>query len=683
MTINPIFTYLIANFTFFNHTMKCFSFFSYVLFMVIGLLPTSLHAQKSPMKFGKVDLADLNMTVYAKDSSASAVVLGDYGTSTMDYGPNGFQLVFERHRRIKILTKEGYDWADAEVSVYHEGSSKEKVSNIKGYTYNLEGGKVVKAKLDKKAIFEEKETDNWDAIKWTMPNVKEGSVIEYTYTIFSDFWVNYQPWEFQSLIPTVWSEYNARQIEYFQYKMLSQGYVPFDVNDRKESVQQFVIPGSDGGSVTAKSTSYRWVAKEVPAFKEEPFMTTPVDYISKISFELGSVNFPNQPPRVIMGTWAKFNEQFLKREDFGLLVKQSGFLKKQVETVLAGETDPKAKTAKLYYFMKNHMTWNGGYAKYGYGLKKAFDDKKGNSAQINLMLVSMLQKAGLNASPVLISTRNHGFIREQYPMAKQFNYVIASVEIEGKTLLMDATDDTVPLGMLPERCINGRGYRISTAFPGWLNLRPYGKSSSTIMANLDLSDDGSMSGTVDYSFDGYRACRARKKYLKAGEAEYTKQMKENSDWDISSVAFENQKEITAAYKEKHEVSIDDAAETMGNIIYINPVLEDKIEENPFKSEKREYPVDYTCPQKYLYMARINIPEGFKVDELPESKIVALPQNGGKFIYNVNVLGNTISVTSSLTINKGLFVQDEYPYLREFYAQIVEKQAEQIVLKKSQ
>ena len=81
------------------------------------------------------------------------------------------------------------------------------------------------------------------------------------------------------------------------------------------------------------------------------------------------------------------------------------------------------------------------------------------------------------------------------------------------------------------------------------------------------------------------------------------------------------------------------------------------------------------------MCKITIPEGYTVDELPQSKVLMLPGNAGKYVYNVANTGNSITLLSNFQINKSLFLQTEYPNLREFYNQVIAKQAEQIVLKK--
>ena len=150
---------------------------------------------------------------------------------------------------------------------------------------------------------------------------------------------------------------------------------------------------------------------------------------------------------------------------------------------------------------------------------------------------------------------------------------------------------------------------------------------------------------------------------------------------LARANLKNIKKITEPVKEKHDVSIAEHTQTGGGNIYLNPIISGRLTENEFKSEKREYPVDFGSASETLYMGKIVLPDGYAVDELPKPKVIAMPANAAKFVYNLQQFGNVVSITSQLSINKSLFIQDEYPFLREFYNQVVAKQAEQIVLKK--
>src|SRR5262245_22153672 len=160
-----------------------------------------LYGQKSPLKFGEITMPDMTMTVYPKDSSASSVVLLNYGKAYIDRrgSPDDpqYYLVFERHTRIKVLTKDGLSAADVSIPLRKVGTTEEKVTNLKATTYNLEGGKIVEQDLSKDGIFKEKFNRYFYLQKFTMPGVKEGSIIEYSYNVLSEFWTQFPNWQFQ------------------------------------------------------------------------------------------------------------------------------------------------------------------------------------------------------------------------------------------------------------------------------------------------------------------------------------------------------------------------------------------------------------------------------------------------------------------------------------------------------
>ncbi|HTJ48931.1 MAG TPA: DUF3857 and transglutaminase domain-containing protein [Cyclobacteriaceae bacterium] len=642
--------------------------------LILALVSLSIiqpiFAQKSPIKFGNVSMEEMTMSSYPKDSSASAVVLVDYGEAYLTLTSVMESLTFEKHVRIKVLNKRGINLASIEVPLYYSGSDEEKVINLKASTYNLENGKIVESKMAKDAVFKKKINRNHNELSFALPNVKEGSVIEYSYKITSDFITSFPNWKFQWDVPVKHSEYWAMLPDFFTFQKYMQGYLSPTTYEVKSKP-----------NVGFTENAHHWVMKDVPAFKEEPYMTTENDYISKINFALSYYQFPGGILHEVMGSWEKLSNDLIEDEDFGKVIDKSGFLKDQVAQLTAGVTEPIKKIEAIHTYLKENIEWDGTKDMYAGNFKKILESKKGTSADINLLLASMLDKAGFSVDMIALSTRDHGFIRQAYPMRKQLNYVICAVRLEDKTLLLDATEKYLPMDILPERCLNGQGLVVSKLNRGWIDVVSNAKSKTSITAEMMLTDKGDLKGKLQYSRDGYDAYDMRKSYHKDGEEAYLKDFLGTKTWQVDKSEFQNMKDLKVQAKEIHEVVIPEHASTTGNVIYINPFLEGNMSENPFKLEKREYPVDYGTKQENVYMAKITVPEGYQVDELPPSKIFMMPGNSAKYMYSMNLIGNTITLTSNLQINKSLFIQDEYPNLREFYNQVVAKQAEQIVLKK--
>lgn len=213
----------------------------------------------------------------------------------------GFAISFERHKRIKILKKEGYSYADFSIPYYKSnGGGEEKINSLAATAYNVENGKIVATKMTGDARFNEKITKNWWRVKFTVPQVKEGTIIEYRYKIVSDFLFNLREWNFQSELPALYTDYSVTIPEYFNYKSFSKiseeliQQLPFDSYRRSFS-------GSDdsGGGATerfsfiANCNKSRWIGNAVPAFKEEAYTATSDDHLQKIEFELMSIKYPN------------------------------------------------------------------------------------------------------------------------------------------------------------------------------------------------------------------------------------------------------------------------------------------------------------------------------------------------------------------------------------------------------
>ena len=659
--------------------------FSRVIISVsLSFLTLSAFGQADPIKFGKVELPELQMSTYAKDTSAHAVILCDFGKSYFKYSDHdGFQVYFERQVRLKILKKAGYDWANVQIPFYRvSNSQEEEVLNLKGYTYNLNGKEIIKDKLTKEAIFDEQVSDNWVIKKFTMPNVKEGSVIEFSYTIKSDFPFTFREWQFQESIPVVWSEYRATMLEYFDYKKLSQGYESFstEVKTVTERINRF---NGDPNPLTPQATVYRWVAKDMPALREEPYMTTINDYVTKINFELATVKLPGQMIQPINNTWQALTKSLLEGESFGLPLKRTGFAKDELAAISLKYTDPVQRTTAVYNFVRKQVKWNEVKQKYTSGLKKAYETHTGSSADINLMLVAFLKEVGIEANPVILSTRDHGRVLETYALITKFNYVIAHVNINGNEFLLDATDPVIKPGMLPARCLNGEGWLVSEKNPHWVSLQPMEKLAHVFVARLNVSPEGDLKGNIDVSDGGYSALAMRKKIFSEGKDKYIETVKkEHPEWQITAHSFTDVEEIDKTVNAKYEVTLSDFAQVAGDMIYLKPMLSEARNANPFKLENRLFPVDFAYSVDETYACTFTIPEGYKVEEMPKGAILDLPEKTGRFTYMVAVNGNTIQITSRITLKKPVYYSEEYPFLKEFFNQVVAKHAEQIVIKKS-
>jgi hypothetical protein len=641
----------------------------------------SVTAQDAPIKYGKIDIADLQMKVYPKDTSAEAVVLGDYAESYHQYSSAvGLQMIFERHRRIKILKKSGYEWATHSIVLSNSKSgSKEFAGNVKGATYNLVDGKIVTDKLSKESIFDEKISDYRSQKKITLPNVKEGSIIEYSYRIVSDYDTEIKAWDFQKSIPTVWSEYRVKIPDFYKFQIISQGYEPFVISETKnESIAM-------GAGIQAESgKGHRWAMQDVPALREEPFMTTIDDYKARIEFEISAYTPSQGMHKYFSLTWDNFSVSLNGYENFGGQLKRGGFLKDIANTIKASSKDTLSKIQAAYDYVSKVMTWNGQESFFTTAtLKKAHEIKTGNAADINLMLVVLLRELGLEAYPVVLSTRENGRVLDNYVLERKFNYVIAQTNIGGQNMLLDATEPLLNMGVLPVRCLNENGRLIQEKTGEWIPLKTKEKMSKTLIVNMDLSSEGQMKGKVNVSFLGYYGNIYRTTIKKDGKDKFTENFKKSHPlWEITKTNIEGFEDLSVPLVTEFETAVNEKSTMAGDRIYLSPMMGEGEEKNPFTAISRKFPVDFGALMEETFIATYTLPQGYVAEEIPKSVRVSLPDDGGRFTYVVSSSEEgKISISSKISLKKTMYFAEEYEVLRKFYDQIVQKHAEQIVLKK--
>ncbi len=660
-----------------------------VLFFLITI--SSTRAQdKLKIKFGSVTADDFKTTVYPIDSNAAAIILADIGSTEIVGNTKGsFSLLFKNYRRAHILNKNGYDIGNVEIRLYTNGESEEELDNLKAVTYNLENGKVVQTKLEiKSSVFKDKVNKNLVVKKFTFPNIKEGSIIEYEYKIKSDFIFNLQPWDFQGEYPCLWSEYNFAMPSFYNYVTLSQGYHPYTIKTSTTSRGNFNMADNRGVGATERANfsanvvDYRWAMKDVPALKEESYTSTLRNHISRIEFQLASIGEPFTV-RQVMATWKMATKDLLEDEDFGeQLSKDNGWLSEVMPLALRGAATTTAKAKNIYEWVRDNFTCTNYGRKYlEQPLKNVLKNKNGNVAEINLLLTAMLRKANIQADPVILSTRSHGYTHSAYPLMDRYNYVICRTETEGKEFFLDASEPGMGFGRLGFKCYNGYARIIS---PGAeeidLNASTLKEVKNTTVFIIN-DEKGNSIGSIQQTPGYFESVRLRSLAKEKGKEQVFNDFKKmmGEDIKISNTRMDS----LLNYDVPLGIAFDiDFIGDKEDIIYFNPMLGEGFKENPFKSAERFYPVEMPYTIDETYNLQMEVPKGYVVDELPKGAVVKFnEEEDATFEYRVSVSGSNLSFRSRLVIKKAYFLPEEYEVLREFFALIVKKQGEQIVFKK--
>lgn len=643
---------------------------------------------KVNIKFGKITPADFDLSKNKFDTGASAVVIADIGSSGFDGNNDGwFSLNYKRHTRIKIINKNGMDAANVRIPLYFSGQAEEKLQNVKAITYTLEGGKITETELDKKSIFKDKYDKNRMLVKFTLPGIKEGCIIEYSYTVISDFLRNLQPWEFQGDYPILWSQYDVRISEFFNYVFLSQGHFQLEhsVETKRES---YNISESEGArstqhyNISANVASHKWIAKNVPALKEESFTSAISNHVAKVEFQLSQYRFPNSPVKDIMGNWASLSTDLLKDEDFGAsLAKNNNWLDDELKPVTQGTTDNLEKTKKVYAYVRDRFTCTGKRGIWLSAPLKTIDkNKNGYVADINLLLVTMLRHEAIDAYPVLLSTRAHGYTHEFYPLLGRFNYVVCAVNIADKIYYLDASNTSLGFNRLPSECYNGHGRVILPDLAKAVYFNSDSLNEKKLVTVFIRSDKpGEWSGHFAANMGYYESLGVRGSIKDKGEDAFFKniQLAYTGEIELKDKKIDKIKELDQPVK----IDYDFTMKQDEDIIYFSPMMTEGYKENYFKAAERSYPVEMPYVFDETYIFNLDIPADYTVEDLPKSTKVNFGENDGFFEYLVDKTPETIRLRSRLKINRSFYEPDEYNDLREFFSYVVKKHAEQIVLKK--
>lgn len=639
------------------------------------LITFASRGQEFSKEFGKLGNAEINLTQYNKDLSAEAVVLFDTGESFFASTENGFEVVYERRTRIKILSEAGLNYAEFEIPYYREGNIYEKIYDFVGYTYNPVDGKLNKTAVNISDAHDEKINEFWTLKKIAMPDVRVGSIVEIKYKLISQHVFNLRDWEFQWGIPVVFSQYKVKMIPFYSYSWLLQGANKFDVKESYEDTgtnRQF-------GPVSFRDMVHIYGMKDVPALKDEEFITTRQDYIIKIDFQLAKINHLNGSVEKILTTWPNMLKELSGHSDFGRYIDKSQKIEKKL--LDQGEMANLSKPEKFNYivnYVKENYKWDGYNAKFATKSPNDFvKDKIGNTAEINLFLTGLLRSVGIDANPVILSTRSNGKIKYDYPYNHFFNYVVVLADIDGKLTLTDATEMYCSNERIPVKAINDKGLVVKGEEPQWVQLKSL--VSSKIQTNIlaEIKDD-SVDAKIVKSYTEYDALAMRN-----GVGEDANKIKEGISEegyviDEASISVSNAEKITEPYVLKYDVKVQ--TEKINEKLYVSPFLREPIKSNPLKQNTRTYPIDMTYPIIRVFNAVVTIPEGYQADFIPQD--TEIKNNLFELSYKVIKEANRINVIFQYYFKSSEYSADNYARIKSYFYEIVKKGNEKIVLIKS-
>lgn len=644
------------------------------LFCLGGFL-AGVYAQNFSKEFGKVTADEYKMTEYRSDPDAEAIVLFDIGHSHFDKRPReGFEINYERRTRIKIFSEAGLKWAEIEIPFYRKDNIYETIYDLSAVSYLYENGKITATPLNLENTYTEKISDSWYVKKFAVPNIKPGAIFEYSYKINSQHIFSLRDWYFQWKIPVVYSEYNTAMVPFFEYQYLLQGTKEeeIEITTEKNTMNEKFFANTKYFDL-----KYKFVRRNIPAFKSEDFISSLDDYIAKITFQLGKINYPDGRSEQIMSTWDKLIQELLTEDNFGKFIKKATKnADKIIDTGKLKELPESEKFNSVLNFVKENYVWNQNNGIYATkSSEKLIEEKNGNAADINLLTVGLLNAVGIDSSPMLLSTRPNGKIKTDYPFLNFFNYVVICSTVNGKKIMSDATEPLIMNNRIPEKCINDVGLIVDKDKPAWVNTRPTFPSSSTTSLVMNPETPDKVSVKMVKVLHEYEALKFKKIF--ADKKEGLKEFFERENLRIIDSTLQIKEPLLPARMQFYNYQCLYKPDFINGKMYLSPFLYEVPASNPLKEKERSYPVDFIFSKGEQLECRITVPPGYSVDFIPQDTTV--DNELYRLKYTAQLLNGTVLVFLDYLLKKAVYAPEEYTEIKSFFDELIKKSNEKIVL----
>lgn len=656
------------------------------LMLTIPLKKTNAQ-DTTPVTFGKVSIADFNLPKSnIIDSNTNAVIIANSGSVEFvgNKKNNWVSYVYKKNTRIKILNKKAFDLATVIVHLRGAGEYQDKIEDLHASTYNVENGQVSETKLSDNDIYDQQVRKSLHDKRFTMPNLKEGSIIEYSYTITSLHFYNIPDWNFQyQQYPCLYSRFKISVPDLLRFIMIRYGIDSFYSTKSDDSYSKLYMSTVNVGT---NIHNHEWVMKDIPAFKYEDFINEPGKYLDKIEFNLAQV-YNGEDLTSIPTNWQDASKDLLKEKSFGRAINadNASNLYNTMTKVCSVDGDAIQAAKQIYFYVRNNFTCVPDDEIYIendlYDVNKLH---KGSVAELNMLLVALLRQRGINADPVILATRSYGHVSESFPVLEKLNYVLCMIRLGSEKIFLDASDPDMGFGKIPLDCYNGPAEIIDEHYNDATNFYPSDISEPNATSVLLVNDDkgSGENGSLETAFGYYESVDLRRTFKgRDGQEKYFKNIKKEygPDVEVSNFHVDSLTQVEVPVKVNYDIGLRNGFD--GEIIYFNPVLKGAYKENPFKATERKFPIEFPYPIDETYDLTMDIPNGFNVDELPKSVQANFNGTDGIFIYQILKDAYTVQLHMKLKINKAVFAPEDYKSLRDFFAMVVKKQSEQVVFKK--
>lgn len=629
----------------------------------------------------KLDVEDLKLDSYSKNPSEAAEVLYKSYHYYIDFDGN---LNFDVISRVKIYKKdEAKKFLDEEIYTFNgKNHNDEKITSLKVNTYNLENGKIMTTSIDKSSKYQSKEDKDYTVTKFAFENVKDGSIVEYKYSKLSPFLY---------VIPRVMIEDEA-PIRYCEYVFDAPKYFGYNINYKGE-----LIPASR--DVTEKNIyggecrTYRFAYKNIAPYRNEKYVNNIDNYRTSIRAELNSTDFPITGSGSIYDnglkggfksyglSWQDIRKQLYNDENFGEQLKKMNLVKDMLPPDIKSIASPTSRGAAILKFVQNKYSWNGEYSAFtDKGIKDLINNKSGNSAEINFLLILLMRSADLKAEPVALSTIGRGLLTSYSPSISMFNYILAVVDFEGKPVLYDATSKMTSPNIIRPNALNYFGYVMTKDEAKQINIFCPEKSKTYLTVDAKLNPDGTFSGGFSDRDTQLYAMMNSENYDKDKAGYQNENYKERYKFpftNIKTMLLDNND-----FQTSFDFDSDSFVDGIGGKMIFNPLLFLYKQNHDFdQSEPRKSPIELLTGYDKIKKVTVNIPDGYVFENVPKSKKFRTEDNAISYLYDVTQEGNKLTIETTVTVEDPVYPKEYYPAFKQIFDNITKMEGQVVTVVK--
>ena len=649
--------------------------------MLLALLSFSLSAlAQTASDWPAIPPADLALKDNPARPGASAILL-DRNSHEDDI--KGVQ---SEYYRIKIFTEEGRKFANIEIPYFEK---LDEVRDIRARTVHPDGTFLeFHGDILDKVIVKSKRL-KYQAKIITLPEAEPGSIIEYSYKIA---WHQHVPDVLKNpagyLIVDSYSFPTAHWT--LQHELFTR-HARFSVRYLPKANLQWALIRAPAGAVVQKNLdgTAELEVHDIPPLEKEEFVPPENLINSRVHFfYVIGVGTP---------AWFWLGEAQRQGEAIDKFIGHSKKIEQATTHIVSPGDLPEVKLRKIYArvqqlrYLSYEPTKSGQESKRenlkeNKNVEEVWERGYAFANEINYLFVAMVRAAGLQAWVVRLTERSRSVLDATVLDPTQLNATVVLVRLGSQDLYFDPATRFCPYGLLPWAETGVAGLRLGP-MGGDFGSIPGRSSDNAITrrtANAKISPDGAVEGTLQISFRGQEALRRRLESYDEDEAGRRKALEDEiKGWLPPGAALEIQKVDSWENSEDDlrvecRFSVPDFGNISGHRLLFPLAVFQSNRTNPFKSEKRTYPVYFD----YAYQVEDHItwkfPEGLDAEALPKPH----GYQNNFFHYETKVTPGAAGLEfhRSTSMEGFIFEAGSYRLVKTAFEQMISNDNDQAVLK---